>query len=186
MNAQAVLDFWFGDDDAPRNEWFRKDVAFDAQVAQRFADLIERALGGELRDWQAEPASALARILLLDQFTRNTLRNTARAFAGDALALEAARAMLSTSQYARLAPVRRAFVILPFEHAEDIAAQDDAVRLFTALAEEAPALAGMLDYAQRHRAVIARFGRFPHRNALLGRVSTPDETAFLREPGSSF
>ncbi len=189
--ARSVLDFWFG---APgsaargqsRIEWFRKSEAFDAEIAQRFGPLVEQALCGGLEDWAARAESALARILLLDQFTRNAFRGSSRAFAGDALALCAAREMVAAGQDAALEPVQRAFVYLPFEHAEDLAAQDEAVRLFTQLAAEAPALGDMLDYAHRHRAVIARFGRFPHRNAQLGRASTADELAFLREPGSRF
>jgi uncharacterized protein (DUF924 family) len=189
--ASEVLDFWFGVPGAPahgraRAEWFRKSDVFDAEIAQRFGGLIEQALRGELRDWDAPPEGALARILLLDQFTRNVFRDSPRAFAGDALALAAARAMVASGQDHALLPVQRAFVYLPFEHAEDPGLQDEAVRLFGQLAAAAPELDGMLDYAQRHRAVIARFGRFPHRNALLGRASTEEESAFLREPGSHF
>ena len=191
MNAQAVLDFWFGAVGSPehgtlRDLWFRKSEATDHAIAQRFAPLIERALRGELADWAAQPASALAQILLLDQFTRNTLRDTPRAFAGDARALRAATAMVGSRQDEALPPVQRAFVYLPFEHAEGIAMQDEAVRLFTRLAVESPALDGMLDYAHKHRVVVQRFGRFPHRNAILGRLSTAEEEAFLREPGSRF
>ena len=109
-----------------------------------------------------------------------------RAFAGDARALAAARAMLAAGQHAALSPVERVFAYLPFEHAEDLAAQDESVRLFAELASAAPELESMLDYARRHHAVIARFGRFPHRNALLGRASSAAELAFLQEPGSRF
>jgi uncharacterized protein (DUF924 family) len=123
---------------------------------------------------------------VLDQFTRNAFRGTARAFAGDARALAAAQAMVGAGQDLALPPLRRAFVYLPYEHAESHAMQDEAVRLFTRLAAQAPGFESMLDYAQRHHAVIARFGRFPHRNAALGRASTPDEIAFLAEPGSGF
>ena len=186
VQAQAVLDFWFGSDDAERDVWFRKDPAFDAEIAQRFGPLVESALRDGLRDWQDEPASALARIVLLDQFTRNIFRDSARAFAGDTLALAAARVMVAAQHDLALPPVRRSFVYLPFEHAEDLAAQDEAMRLFTRLGIDAPALAGYVDYAQRHRAIIERFGRFPHRNAALGRVSTAEETAFLQRPGSRF
>jgi len=184
-DAQAVLDFWFGGGGI-RDEWFRKDAAFDALIAERFGRLIDRAVSGELRDWQRDPESALARIVLLDQFTRNVHRNSPRAFAGDALALAAAREMVASGQDRELPPERRAFVYMPFEHAEDLAAQDEAVRLFTALAAESPEHRDSLDYAQRHRAIVARFGRFPHRNAALGRVSTAEEAAFLQQPGSGF
>ncbi|MEO5697338.1 MAG: DUF924 family protein [Burkholderiaceae bacterium] len=191
IDAQAVLDHWFAPvGDAQhgtlRNLWFRKDPATDAEIVQRFGVLVEQALRGDLNHWARVAEGGLARILLLDQFTRNAFRDTPRAFAGDALALEAAIAMVATRQDEVLLPVQRAFVYLPFEHAEAIAMQDEAVRLFTRLTADAPALQGMLDYAERHRVVIRRFGRFPHRNAILGRPSTAVETAFLREPGSSF
>jgi uncharacterized protein (DUF924 family) len=185
-DARAVLDFWFGAEDAPREEWFRKDPAFDARIAARFGPLVERALAGELADWQRSPESALALILLLDQFTRNIFRDSPRAFAGDPLALAAARSLVASGRDQELPPLRRAFAYMPFEHAEDLAAQDEAVRLFTPLAAQAPYLTQMLDYAHRHRAVVARFGRFPHRNAVLGRTSTPEEVAFLTQPGSGF
>lgn len=190
-DAQAVLDFWFGAEGTPehgrvRAEWFRKDAGFDAQIAQRFGPLVEQALAGGLTHWAARPAGALARIVLLDQFTRNMFRDTARAFAGDALALAAARALVADGADAALRPEQRVFAYLPFEHDESLGAQDESVRLFTALAAEAPALQGMLNYAHQHRAVIARFGRFVHRNELLGRVSTAEELAFLTEPGSRF
>jgi uncharacterized protein (DUF924 family) len=183
--ARAVLDFWFGDGGI-RVEWFRKDPAFDASIAQRFGALVERAVRGELLEWQVEPGSALARILVLDQFTRNIHRDSPRAFSGDAFALAAARAMVAAGHDQQLPPVQRAFVYLPFEHAEELAAQDDAVRLFTALARAAPELDDMLDYAHKHRVIIQRFGRFPHRNALVGRESTAMELAFLEQPGSRF
>ena len=189
--ARAVLDFWFG---APgsatagtlRPEWWRKDAAFDAEVRARFGALIERALRGELAHWEHDPHGALAQVLLLDQLTRNAFRDTPRAFAGDARALAAAQAMVASAQDASLPPEQRAFVYMPFEHAESMAAQDEAVRLFTRLAAQSPAHADQLDYARRHRAIVARFGRFPHRNRILGRTSTPEEAEFLLEPGSSF
>jgi uncharacterized protein (DUF924 family) len=190
MNAEAreVLRFWFGEAQplASRAEWFRKSDAFDLEVAQRFGPLIEQALRGELLDWRDDAETALARIIVLDQFTRNTFRHTPRAFAGDALALAATRAMLAAGQDEALHPLQRLFVYLPLEHAEDLAAQDESVRLFTRLDAASPDANGLLDYAQRHRDVIARFGRFPHRNAILGRASTPEELAFLSQPGSSF
>ena len=186
-----VIEFWFGppeltDTEAVTSRWFRKDPAFDHEVAQRFGPLLQRALGGELQDWAWQPGPALARILLLDQFTRNAFRDTPRAFAGDALALAAARQMVAQAQDQSLPLLRRVFVYLPFEHAEDLAAQAEALRLFGRLEQEAPALAGYADYARRHHAVIRRFGRFPHRNAVLGRVTTAQEIEFLKEPGSAF
>jgi uncharacterized protein (DUF924 family) len=191
IDAQGVMDFWFGTEGSPergtqREVWFRKDAAFDTLIAQRFGNLVERAIAGGLRDWDAEPASALARILLLDQFTRNIFRDTPRAFAGDALALDAARQMVASGQDQALPAEQRSFAYMPFEHAEDLAAQDEAVRLFARLEADAPSLKGLLDYAQRHHAIVARFGRFPHRNAVLGRESTDQELAFLQQPGSRF
>ena len=190
-DPRAVFDFWFGAEGSAergtqREVWFRKDAAFDAQIAQRFGSLVERAIAGELRDWEAEPASALARIVLLDQFTRNVFRDTPRAFAGDVLALAAARKMVAQQQDQALPAEQRSFVYMPFEHAEDLAAQDEAVRLFGRLEADAPSLEGLLDYAQRHRVIVARFARFPHRNAVLGRPSTDEELAFLQQPGSRF
>ncbi|HMN75424.1 MAG TPA: DUF924 family protein [Burkholderiaceae bacterium] len=190
-DARAVLDFWFGapgsaTDGKPRAEWFRKSDAFDRAIERGFAPLIEAALAGGLREWDAQPASALARIVLLDQFTRNVFRGTPRAFAGDALALAAARALVADGRDLALPPQQRAFAYLPFEHAEDLAMQDESMRLYTRLDGEAQGFAGTLDYARRHRAIIERFGRFPHRNAILGRASSAEEIAFLEQPGSSF
>lgn len=189
--ADDVLDFWFG---APgsagfgsaRKAWFAKDAAFDAAIRDRFGALIERALRGELDAWAEAPRSALAQILLLDQFTRNAYRGSARSFAGDARALAAASRMVGARQDETLPPVMRGFVYLPFEHAEGLAMQDEAIRLFKRLVSEAPEHADMLDYAHRHRTVIERFGRFPHRNEILGRQSTAEELAFLQQPGSGF
>lgn len=193
-NAQAVLDFWFGATDdpgysQPRKAWFVKDPAFDAEIRRRFGLLIEQALVGGIDDWLTQPLAAfpaLARVIVLDQFTRNVFRDTARAFAGDAAALQTARALVATGADRSLTSVQRSFVYLPFEHAEDVAHQRTAVQLFQQLAKDDPARADLVDWAQRHHDIVARFGRFPHRNAALGRLSTPEEAAFLRTPGSSF
>ena len=189
--ADAVVDFWFGVPGSPefgtaRKSWFVKDAAFDATIRERFGALVERALRGELATWGDKPRSALAQVLLLDQFTRNAFRGTARAFAGDARALAAASRMVGERQDESLPAFMRGFVYLPFEHAEGLAMQDEAIRLFTKLVNEAPEHADMLDYAHRHRAVIERFGRFPHRNEALGRQSTAEELAFVKQPGSGF
>lgn len=188
--ARRVLDFWFG---APgtasycldRPEWFRKDAAFDASIHEAFGVLIEQALRGELDGWSREPRGALAQIILLDQFTRNAFRGTPRAFAGDPRALAAAQRMVAARRDEALQPMQRVFVYLPFEHAEDFAMQDEAVRLLSRLPRE-PWQESVLDFAQRHRAIVARFGRFPHRNAILGRPSTAEEIEFLKQPGSGF
>jgi uncharacterized protein (DUF924 family) len=192
MTAQDVLDFWFGapgslEAGQPRREWFVKHDAFDAIVRARFGAAIDQALAGGLREWDDEgPQGTLARILVLDQFTRNAHRDTPLSFAGDALALAAARGLVDSGADRQLPPLQRAFVYMPFEHAEDAYMQERAVELFGVLAAEHPGFEEMLDYAHRHRGVIARFGRFPHRNEILGRASTPDETEFLRQPGSRF
>jgi uncharacterized protein (DUF924 family) len=184
--AADVLHFWFGTSDTARDEWFRKDPAFDARIRERFGFLVEQALAGGLADWDVAADTALARVLLLDQFTRNIHRGSPRAFDGDVLALALARSMVARGADQALPPLRRVFAYLPFEHAEDEAAQRESLRLFRALAAAHPTLAPYDDYARRHAVVIERFGRFPHRNAILGRASTPEDAAFLREPGSSF
>lgn len=186
-----VLEFWFGPASQragmrPREAWFRKDPAFDQAIRERFGPTIEAALQGALPGWDDTPEDTLAQILLLDQFTRNAWRDTPRAFAGDERALALARRLVDRGDDLRLAPMLRWFVYMPFEHAEDLAVQDESVRLFTALAQAAPGFEGPLDYALRHRDVIRRFGRFPHRNAILGRDSSPEERAYLSQPGAGF
>ena len=143
-------------------------------------------LTGALDAWDATADGTLAKIVVLDQFTRNAFRGTARSFAGDVRALVAARALVANGRDRALPGVRRQFVYLPFEHAEDRATQEESMRLFRALAADEPSLTDLVTWADRHRAIVARFGRFPHRNAILGRASTPEEETFLREPGSSF
>ncbi|SDE23777.1 Uncharacterized conserved protein, DUF924 family [Massilia sp. PDC64] len=192
MTPQDVLDFWFGapgspESGKPRREWFVKKDEFDAVIRERFGAAIDQALAGGLREWDEKgPQGVLARILVLDQFTRNAHRNTPLSFAGDALALAAAKSLVDSGADRALPPLQRAFVYMPFEHAEDAYMQERAVELFGVLAAEHPGFDEMLDYAHRHRGVIARFGRFPHRNEILGRASTPEEVEFLRQPGSRF
>lgn len=186
---QAILDFWFGTPDsaaygATRDPWFRKDAAFDDEIRTRFGSALETALAGGFIDWTA-PHRALARVLILDQFTRNCFRDSARAFAGDPQALAAATAVVNQGLDRKLIPVERWFLYMPFEHAESTAAQRLSLALFTRLSDET-GLAEPLPWAKKHAAIIDRFGRFPHRNALLGRASTAEEIAFLQTPGSSF
>lgn len=188
---QAVVDFWFLPADhpghgRPRREWFRKDAEFDELIRREFGGAIDTTLAGGLAEWRATAVGLLAYIVVLDQFTRNIYRDTPRAFAGDALALAAAEEALAQGVDQVLPPLQRWFVYMPFEHAEDLAVQEHSVALFTALAQGAPDFDAALDYAKRHREVIARFGRFPHRNVLLERTSTAEEAEFLRQPGSSF
>lgn len=191
MNPADVLEFWFGapgsaEHGSLRKCWFEKDPAFDAEIRRRFLSLVDEAAAGRLDDWADRPERLLALIVLLDQFPRNLFRDAPRAFATDAQALALAQQALAQGVDAQLMPVARAFIYLPFEHSEDLAMQDRAVALFSALAQHGEAFASYLDYAERHRDVIRRFGRFPHRNAILGRASTPEEIAFLARPGAGF
>jgi len=186
--AQAVLDFWFGAPGsarhgAERDFWFRKDAALDAEIAARFGAAIETALAGGFAAWSS-PRGALARILLLDQLTRNSFRDTPRAFAGDAIALPLAEEAVARGDDRALANVERWFTYMPFQHAESVAAQERSLALFRLLRDDG--LASPLAWAEKHAAVIRRFGRFPHRNAILGRESTAEEIAFLSTKGSRF
>lgn len=187
---REVLDFWFGPAGSPefgkpRDEWFAKSDEFDAAIRTRFLELHRRAADGELQPWQSAPDSLLALILVLDQFSRNLYRGGGRAFACDAQALAAAQLAVARGDDRALLPVQRWFVYLPFEHAEDLAMQRRAAELFEGLRGDADS-ARTIDYARRHHEIIARFGRFPHRNAVLGRISTPEEIEFLKQPGSGF
>lgn len=191
VKPQAVLDFWFGRPGDPRHgqsrpEWFVKDPAFDEAIRAQFLPAVEEAIAGRLADWAATSRGALALLLLLDQFPRNLFRGEARAFAGDPLARQIAATLVDEGQDRTLTPLERVFVYLPFEHSESAADQERSVALFQALADENAGFGDYLDYAVRHQVVIARFGRFPHRNAALGRPSTPEELAYLAQPGSGF
>jgi uncharacterized protein (DUF924 family) len=186
---QAILDFWFGSPGSPaygttRDQWFRKDAAFDAEIRLRFGNILEQALDGGFADW-IETRSALARVVLLDQFTRNCYRDSGRAFAGDEQALAASTSVVEQARDRELAPVERWFLYMPFVHSESAAEQRRSLELFARLSHET-GLADPLAWAKKHAAIIERFGRFPHRNALLGRVSTPAEVTFLATKGSSF
>ncbi|MCZ4322798.1 DUF924 family protein [Pseudomonas anguilliseptica] len=203
MNApwQPLLEWWFGvagcgmtaaEVAASRTTlWFGKQNRQDDQAREQFGALVEQALGNQLQDWQREPEGWLANVLLLDQLPRMIFRDTPRAFAGDLLARPLALHGLAQGWDQQLPPIQRVFTYLVLEHAEDLALQDQAVQLFQVLREQAivaerDLFAGYLDYAERHQRVIARFGRFPHRNQILGRVSSAEESAFLLEPGSRF
>jgi len=186
LRARDVLDFWFGPaPHAVRDEWFRKDAAFDERIRQRFGHDVAAAVAGAFGDWCATPHGALARVVLLDQFTRNIYRDTPRAFAGDAGALATANEAVSKGFDRALDPFERWFLYMPFEHSEDLQMQERSLALFRALSEETGDKAA-IDWAEKHAAVIRRFGRYPHRNAILGRESTPEELAFLAGPGSRF
>lgn len=184
--ARAVLDFWFGPaPHAVRDQWFRKDAAFDERIRERFGDDVAAAAAGAFGDWCATPHGALARVVLLDQFTRNLHRDSPRAFAGDPGALATANEAVARGFDRSLDRFERWFLYMPFEHAEDLQMQERSLALFGALAEETGDRSP-LEWAVKHADVIRRFGRYPHRNAILGRESTPAEIAFLREPGSRF
>jgi uncharacterized protein (DUF924 family) len=196
--ADEILDFWFGDALASPEQadlrsalWFGQDDDFDRQIRQRFGALPERAMRAELDAWRGRASSALALVLVVDQFPRNLYRRSARAFAFDPLARDVALESIARGFDEILHPLQASFLYLPLEHAEDIELQQRSVRLFEALAVRAPfALRARFeqfeDYAQRHREVIRRFGRFPHRNALLGRQSSPEEIAYLEAGGDTF
>lgn len=191
--AQQILVFWFDDPAAPNSEygqqrkvWFRKDPAFDQQIRDRFLSTYEHARLGELDPWLTDPRPALALTLLLDQFPRNMFRGTPRCFEADAQALQVAETAIAQGHDQAVLPVERMFFYLPFEHSENLGHQHQAVAYFEALVNAAPELQSTLEYAYRHRDVIAQFGRFPHRNEILGRSSTPAEAEFLQQPGSRF
>jgi uncharacterized protein (DUF924 family) len=186
--AEEVLLFWFGPPAARGQRdarWFGKDAAFDEECRARFLALHEQAAAGALSGWKGEPRGCLALILLLDQFPRNMFRGTPRAFATDPLALETARHAVGKGYDRQMLPVERMFVYLPFEHSERLADQVTSCELTKPL-EAFPETADAYRYALAHRQIIERFGRFPHRNAILGRPSTPEELEFLKQPGSSF
>lgn len=185
-----ILDFWFGAPGTPaygtvHDVWFRKDAAFDAAIASQFGETVVRALDGTRVVDSATPRGALAHVLLLDQFTRNIYRDTAMAFAGDASALATSEAAVAAGADRELIAVERWFLYMPFEHSEAPAAQERSIELFTRLRDEAK-LSDPLVWAEKHAQVIRRFGRYPHRNAILGRTSTKAEVEFLAEPGSRF
>lgn len=175
----GVLDFWFGE--LQRADWFRADADLDRRITERFLDLHEAVLS-QIPDAAYRSASgALATILLFDQFPRNVFRGTPRAFATDGLAVQLAEATVQSGLDSAMPTDRRVFAYLPFEHSETLADQDLSVALISALGDDE-----FTRYAHAHRDVIARFGRFPHRNAILGRTSTPEEIAHLAQPGSGF
>ena len=182
VTPSSILDFWFGQD---RKAWFQKNPAFDEQIRSRFLGLFDQALRGELNDWRREPVGCLALVILLDQFPRNMFRGNAKAFAGDRLARDAARILLDKGWDKDMTPDERMFAYLPFEHSESLADQERCLALMKEIAGS-PDTADLPKWAEAHLAIIRRFGRFPHRNAALGRASTPEETEFLKQPGSSF
>lgn len=177
--ADSVIDFWFHE--IPSKAWFQKSEAFDAEVAARFGATLKAAVCGELWSWRQTPQGRLAEVIVIDQFSRNIHRGRPESFSHDPQALILAQTAVELGADQGLEPDPRAFLYMPYMHSESALIHVEAVRLFSH-----PGLERNLDFELRHKAVIDRFGRFPHRNAILGRVSTPEEEAFLLTPGSSF
>jgi uncharacterized protein (DUF924 family) len=195
VGPEDVLTFWLGPRGGPplanADRWYVKDPTFDAEVRARFESTLQRATQGELDDWKTTPRGVLAFVILLDQLSRNMYRNTPRAFDQDGLACETALAALAAGGDRELEAVERSFLYMPLVHAEDVDLQHKCVAAFERLVPVAPEpvrdfIAIALDYAKRHAQIVERFGRFPHRNTILGRTSTSEEIEFLREAGSSF
>ncbi len=202
-NSHDVLQFWFeGIDDStpidksrnPFRKWFTKDKGFDEEVRRRFEADMESARLGQYQDWESAPNGRLALILLFDQFPRNTYRNTPKMFEYDLLALNLTKKFLTDHSDEKLNLIERVFVYMPLQHAEELSIQKESLRCFSSLVElsrkknpgNTPYFENTLGYAQRHHDIIERFGRFPHRNAILNRPSTKEEAEFLAKPGSSF
>ena len=196
--VDTILRFWFGtatDDLEVAGQqgklWWKKDAQADADIRERFAGVLDDAVNARCDDWLNEARGRLAMIILTDQFSRNMYRDTPRAFAHDPLALKWCKDGLQKGVDRALRPIERVFHYLPLEHSESLEDQDRSVELFTALADGVPGVqrelfSGYVDYAKRHRDIVHRFGRFPHRNAILGRESSAGELEFLKQPGSSF
>ncbi len=183
VTADTVLEFWFTE--ASPADWFERSDAFDAKIRERFAGALEAARAGGLDDWAATPRGCLALIILIDQFSRNLYRDSPEAWSADPTVLALTRRALEAGHDAELGKDERKFLYMPLMHSEALADQEDCVRLFRELADgDAEDIS--LDFAVRHRDIVARFGRFPHRNETLGRASTAEEIAFLEEPNSSF
>jgi len=179
VSAEEVQQFWF--EQLSKAQWFKKDPALDHTIAQRFTELHRQAAQCELYHWRITPQGRLAEIIVLDQFPRNIHRDSARAFATDALALALAQEAVRLGADRALPPVERSFLYMPYMHSESAVIHEQAMVLF-----DQPGLEENLRFEIRHKAIIDRFGRYPHRNELLGRKSTPEEIEFLKQPGSSF
>lgn len=178
-HPDAVLAFWF--DELRPAQWWAVDPDLDRQITERFGALHRAGVAGELQAWRRTPGGRLAEVIVLDQFSRNIHRGTPAAFAADPMALALAQEAVAGGHDQGLPAERRAFLYMPYMHSESRPVHAEAEHLFASL--ERP---GSLHFEQRHRAIIERFGRYPHRNEVLGRHSTPEELAFLQEPGSSF
>ncbi len=179
MEYQDVLHFWF--EELEPKQWWVKDDAVDATIRERFFATHTAAAGGELAAWREAPTGRLAEVIVLDQFSRNLFRGTAEAFAYDAQALTLAEEAIANNAYLALTTLQCSFLYMPFMHSESAATHEKAVKLFSE-----PGMESNLEFELKHKAIIDRFGRYPHRNAALGRESTPEELEFLKQPGSSF
>lgn len=179
MDYQKILKFWFSEMDPEL--WFKKDEDFDAHLRQHFGAYWQAASKGELAHWRQNIEGRLAEILILDQFSRNLFRDLPTSFSCDGMALVLAQEAVSSSQADQLSDTQRGFLYLPFMHSESPLIHQQALKLYTELGNEV-----QLDYELRHKAIIDRFGRYPHRNLILGRVSSAEEQAFLLQPGSVF
>jgi uncharacterized protein (DUF924 family) len=193
VTPDDVIAFWFGPTgpqgpipDEVRARWWRKDAAFDEEIRRRFGELHAQACAGELDDWCATPRGCLALVIVLDQFSRNMHRDDPRAWAADAVAVRHCLDAIDAGVDAALPPQARAFLYMPLMHAEDRELQARSLEVFEALARSGEGAPDVVSFAESHKRIVDRFGRFPHRNAVLGRATTAEEESFLKEPGSSF
>lgn len=180
MNSfQTILDFWFTELD--ESDWWKKDDQLDTTITERFKDTHNKAIQCELYHWRSEPEGRLAEIIVLDQFSRNIYRNHTKSFLYDSMALTLAQEAVSLKADKHLSPIQKAFLYLPYMHSESAIIHEEAVKLFSQ-----PGLENNLDFEHKHKVIIDRFGRYPHRNLTLGRKSTAEEIEFLKQPNSSF
>lgn len=189
--VSSIIDFWFHPSDHPdygkgRMEWYKKDENFDNEIRNKFGSLVAKAVENEVTSNQDDPKSVLAHILLLDQFTRNIYRGDSKTYAGDGKALELAQYLVSTKKDTTLPGQLRSYVYLPYMHSEDVNIQNECVALSTKLNEETGIFGSLVQYAIMHQQVVVKYGRFPHRNTILGRESSPEELDYLAQPGSGF
>jgi len=176
---KLVYDFWFKE--LEQKQWFVKDLNLDQEITNRFSSLHNKAIKGELSHWRDSPQGALAEVILIDQLSRNMFRGKAESFAFDAIALILSQETIRRGQDLKLNNTERSFLYMPFMHSESLEIHEQAVKLFGL-----PGLEGNLDYEHKHKSIIEEFGRYPHRNEILGRTSSAAEIGFLQRPGSSF